>query len=120
MELVRAVTASGDADRAQALARTITNPWARQIALANLVRAVGPADLDRVRALARQAEAAARSIGTPGNSRALVLTDLVMAMATAGNLEGAEALANTIAEPDRRRKRWPAWPHRPNRVAPGR
>ena len=53
-DLVEAATGAGDLDRAQALAREITNPDRQAQVLADLVEAAADAgDLDRAQALAR-------------------------------------------------------------------
>src|SRR5206468_3835608 len=90
----------GHLDRAEALARSITDPGGQVRALADLARAAaGAGDLDRAEALAGHAEAAARSITDPGR-QAQALADLAEAAAGAGDLDRAGALARSITEPD--------------------
>ena len=61
-----AAAGAGDLDRAQELARSISDREPAQArALAHLVKTAGAGDLDRARSLAEQAEAAARAISNP-------------------------------------------------------
>jgi hypothetical protein len=91
----------GYPERAEALARVLTDSGQRAQALAGVVRTVaGAGDLDRAAALAEQAEAAARAIADPGR-RAQALADVARA-AAAVDLNQAEALAEAIADPGQR------------------
>ena len=82
----------GHIERAEALARAITDPVHKAQALAGLVRAVARAgDLDR-------AEALAGMIADP-YQQAWALAGLAEAVARAGDLDRAEALAGMIADP---------------------
>ena len=95
--LPAAWAAIGHLDRAETLARSITNPYEQAQALAALARAAAQAsDLDRAWALAGQAEALARSITNP-DRQAQALADL--ARAAASDLDRAEALARSITNP---------------------
>ena len=96
-----AAAQAGDLDRAEALARTITDPYAHYHAraLAGVAAAAAQAGaLDRARPLVADAEALARSLTDPG-IQAWVLTGVATAAAQAGALDRAEALARIPAGP---------------------
>ena len=95
-----AIAQAGDLDRAEVLARTITDPYAQAWRLIDLVTATARAgDLESAYRLATDAEALARTM-TDLEGGATVLAGLVTATAQAGDLDRAEALARTITNPD--------------------
>ncbi|MGI5238875.1 trypsin-like peptidase domain-containing protein [Dactylosporangium sp. CA-139066] len=95
--VVVAVAGAGDLDRAEALARSITDPYEQAHALSAVAAAVaGTGDLDR-------AEALARSITDP-YEQADALSAVAAAVAGTGDLDRAEALAQSITNPYRQMK----------------
>jgi hypothetical protein len=94
-------------DHAEALARTITDPYDRARALASLATAIAQAgDPDRAYQLAADAEPLARTITDP-RRQARALTSLATAVIEAGDPDrarqlaaDAEALARAIADPN--------------------
>lgn len=86
--LVKAVAGAGDLDRAETLARSISDPDQQAEALTTLVEAVaGAGDLDRARDLANQAETLARSITDPHRQAlALILIAEIGEMASVRRL----------------------------------
>jgi tetratricopeptide (TPR) repeat protein len=101
MALVSAVAATGDMDKAEALALTITEPLQQDqalIAIATAVAATG--DMDK-------AEALALTITEPlQQDQALIA--IATAVAATGDMDKARALALTITEPDRRQEAFAA------------
>jgi lipopolysaccharide biosynthesis regulator YciM len=101
----------GHPNRAETLARSITNPGRQVQALASLVTALVTAgELDRARRLVTDAETLARSITDP-DQQSRVLDSLVEALVTAGELDrarrlvtDAETLARSITDPDQQRE----------------
>ena len=90
---------AGDPDRAEALARTITDPNSRAGSLARLGTAAAQAgDMGRAGRLAAEAEALARTIADP-EDRDWALADVAIATTRAGDLDRAEALARTLTDP---------------------
>jgi hypothetical protein len=86
-------------DRAEALARTITDPVGQALALAGLASTAAQADdPDRASRLATDAEALARTITRP-YLQARALTEVASTAAQAGDPDRAEALARTITDP---------------------
>ncbi|MGH3843251.1 MAG: hypothetical protein ACRDS0_17665 [Pseudonocardiaceae bacterium] len=100
----------GYSTRAEALARSITDPNRQAQALAELINAVAAAgDPDRAHRLADQAEAIARSLASSDlqarapdepNLQARVLAALVKGVAAAGDPDRAEAIAHSITNPE--------------------
>ncbi|MGW4423840.1 tetratricopeptide repeat protein [Streptosporangium sp. NPDC004631] len=91
----------GHIDRAEALARSITDPQRQASSLAELAdEVVELGDLDRARRLVEEAEALARSITDP-DWQASSLAGLVGRVAKLGDLDRAEALARSITDPQR-------------------
>ena len=85
--------------RAEALARTITDPNSRAGSLARLGTAAAQAgDEGRAGRLAAEAEALARTI-TDLEDRDWALADVAIATTRAGGLDRAEALARTLTDP---------------------
>jgi tetratricopeptide (TPR) repeat protein len=90
----------GQLARAEALARSITNPISQASALAQIAQALAQAGQRQLAgAVAVQAETTARSI-TSGYSQAIVLAQVAEALAQAGQHKGAEAVACSITSPD--------------------
>jgi tetratricopeptide (TPR) repeat protein len=91
--LSRALSAIGEADSAEDLARSIAEPDERAQALARQAQAAAEeGDTDRVDALAAQVKALSHSICNP-YLRARLLIDLAEAVAIAGDADKAESLA---------------------------
>ena len=89
--MAAAIAQAGDPDRAEALARTITEPYYEARALADVAAAIAQAgDPDR-------AEALARTITSP-DARALALAEVAAAIAQAGDPDRAEAIARAITD----------------------
>ena len=87
--------------RADALARSITNPNRQAQAWTAMVEAVASAgEPGRVSLLADRAETAARSITDHPPQQAYALTALARAVARAGDPDRAEALARSIEHPN--------------------
>lgn len=99
IDLMKALTATGELDRAEAIARSVPGPYREAEALVVLVEdlaAVG--DIDR-------AEAVARSITHP-DSQAQALIALVKAHIAAGDIDRAEDVVRSMTDepvPPRRR-----------------
>lgn len=92
-KLAAAAARSGELGKAETIAGAIGEPIARAYALSNLMIAAAKAgDLDRSRRLAADAKAAGRSGSGLGQDEFFVR--LVSAMAEAGDVDGAEALAH--------------------------
>ncbi|WP_187415169.1 hypothetical protein [Nonomuraea sp. PA05] len=92
VELVEAITAAGDFDRAERLIRTIEDPYRQAQTLVELVSVIAATgDFDR-------AERLIRTIDSP-NRRAQAMTSLVRAIAASGELRRAEELARSLADP---------------------
>ncbi|MEX5638002.1 hypothetical protein [Parafrankia sp. FMc2] len=94
MQLPAVWATLGNLNRAETLARTITDPYRQAQALTTLVGTLATAGHhDR-------AETLARTITNPA-LQAQALTTLVGTLATAGHHDRAETLARTITNPDR-------------------
>ncbi|GAB3847271.1 hypothetical protein GCM10027610_066850 [Dactylosporangium cerinum] len=95
--LAQAAATAGDHERAERIARNITDPGVRTCALADLaLEAAGAGDHQRARTLAVQAEHAVNTITEP-QTQARALPKVVQAVAAAGDHEQARTLA-TVAE----------------------
>jgi tetratricopeptide (TPR) repeat protein len=93
--------AIGNPDRAEALARAITDPDRQAQALADLARMAGErGDLDRAGTLVGHAEAASRAITDP-DRQVQALADLARMAGERGDLDRAMAVARAITDPDR-------------------
>jgi hypothetical protein len=102
-EQTMAAAQAGDPDRAEALARTHSSPNHRVWMLTRLAAAAArEGDTDRVSRLAAGAETIARTTITDPEEQAYALANVVGAAALTGDLDGAEALARTVAYPDAR------------------
>jgi hypothetical protein len=101
--VARGVAQVGDVNRAESLARTVTDPRWQARALTGVARALAQAgDVDRAEAVARDTEAMAGAAINPGlRARARALASVAEMVAQAGDLDRAEALARTITDPDR-------------------
>jgi hypothetical protein len=100
-DLARAATAAGDHDRAERLAREITNPERRARALSAQAEALAAGDPVRAMAVATAAETAARDVTRRPNARDRALSDLARVVAAAGDHDRAERLAREIPDPTR-------------------
>lgn len=90
----------GQTTRAEALARSITNPGERTVALRLVAEAVTRnSDHGRVRSLLHEARTIADSIANP-DERASALQLVAEAVARAGDHVGAEDIARSITDPD--------------------
>jgi hypothetical protein len=108
VEAVEISIRDGHLDRAEALARAVTDPELRAGTITLLARAVVEAgDLDRARDLADTAETTARTL-TLSRRWALALADTAGAVAQAGDLDRAGELAD-IAETFARATVEPRW-----------
>jgi tetratricopeptide (TPR) repeat protein len=89
----------GKPTRAEALARSITDPTGQARALAGVAEALATAgDVRRARQVAGEAEATARSV--PGSSsQATALAEVAEALARVGDVDRAGATAQSITEP---------------------
>lgn len=97
-ELACAVAKSGDLDRAEAIADSLPDPEERAPALTGLVPVVARAGHpDRARALADRAEAIARLL--PEIDQGHPLRRLARAVAEAGDVDRAEAIAGALPYP---------------------
>ena len=93
---VIAIGQAGDLDRAEALARGVTNPEDEALALAGLATVAAQAgDLDRANQLVTDAEILARDI-TDREDRAEVLGELVTSIAQTGDLSRAARLLSKV------------------------
>jgi tetratricopeptide (TPR) repeat protein len=93
----------GNLNRAETLARSITDPSGQARALTEVAKALARAgDLNNTRQVAQQAEAAAYSIINPSgpSGQARALAAVAVALAGAGDLDRAEALARSITGSD--------------------
>jgi hypothetical protein len=96
-ELPAAWATLGNYPRAEALARSLSDPFPRASALAALVGpAVEAGDIDKAAAMAADADAIARTIIDPSEV-ATITPVLVAAVARAGNPTRAETLANSAS-----------------------
>jgi hypothetical protein len=92
--LAAAAARSGELDKAEAIAGGISEPIARAYVLTDLMTAAAKAgELDRARRMAADAKTAGRDGGTT-YVQAIFFVRLVSAMAEAGDVDGAEALAH--------------------------
>ena len=102
-DVAQALARAGDADRAEAVARSITDPYEQTRALADVAQALARAgDADR-------AEAVARSITDP-LIQELALADMAQALARAGDV-GPGRGRRPVRSPTRpgRHGRWRVW-----------
>ncbi|GAA2369458.1 hypothetical protein [Dactylosporangium salmoneum] len=92
--VAEAVAAAGDADRAETIARTITNPGQQAQALTTVAKAVAEAgDADRAVIIARTI--------TNRDQQAQALTTVAKAVAATGDADRAVIIAHAITDPDR-------------------
>ncbi|MFI9602752.1 hypothetical protein ACIHCX_23380 [Streptomyces sp. NPDC052043] len=92
----------GYPNRAEQIARAITHPGQRALALAGVVGAVAAAgDHVRARELATDTEQIAQALASP-YERALALAGVAGAVAAAGDHEHAKQIAQTLTNPDQR------------------
>ena len=90
--VAQAIATTGDTDRAETVARSITNPFGQARALAAVAQAIATTgDTDR-------AETVARSITDPFQ-QAQALAAVAAAIATTGDTDRAEAMARSITNP---------------------
>ena len=94
---VRAEVLFGEAEM---VARAVTSPRLRVSVLAGLAKTARAAAPDRAAALFDEAEAVARAVADEANELPMSLTDLAQAVAEAGDLDRAEALAHAVPGPD--------------------
>jgi ATP/maltotriose-dependent transcriptional regulator MalT len=98
--LVTAIAKAGDLSRAEALASTLTDPDVQAQALAGLATvAAETGDLNRANRLAADTETLVGTLYSD-YTQDRALASLVTAIARAGDPDRAEALANTLTEPN--------------------
>ena len=103
--VAKATAKTGNLDRAEITARSITELRQQAWALASVAEVVAKAgDLERARALIVRAEAIARSIGTPDDQNS-ALAFAAEATAKAGDLDRAESIADSVRSTDEERAR---------------
>ena len=101
-----AAAASGDYDRAEQIARSLTDPYWQARTLADAATAAASGDRDRARWLTDEAERIARSIITHPNQQVRAVAAVAAAAAVSGDsdrarelMDDAERVARTIIDP---------------------